>query len=78
LLENKIRKVIGKKIKTISEGKIVAEKLKDYLTRHPEIEKTLAKNSKIKFLTTDLTDKFKILGSKFFRKRILSKKVKLS
>jgi glutamate racemase len=69
LLQNKIRKVIGKKIKTISEGKIVAEKLKDYLKRHPEIEKTLTKNSKIKFLTTDLTDKFKILGSKFFGKK---------
>jgi len=77
LLQNKIRKIIGKKIEIISEGKIVAEKLKDYLIRHPKIEKTLTKNKKIKFLTTDLTDKFKILGSKFFQKEIIPEKVEL-
>ena len=77
LLENKIKKLLRKNIKIVSEGKIVAEKLKTYLLKHPEIEKNLSKESKIIFFTTDLTDKFKILGSKFFGKLILPQKIKL-
>ncbi len=74
-LEKPIRKIMGDKIKIISEGEIVAGKLKDYLKRHPEIEDVLAKNSKIEFLTTDLSDKFKTLGTDFFGKPINPKKI---
>ena len=77
LLKEEIKKVIGDNINIVSEGKIVAEKLEDYLNRHPEIEKNLSKNSAIKFLTTDLTEKFKILGSQFFGKKISPEKVNL-
>ena len=77
LLKEEIKKVIGDNINIVSEGKIVAEKLEDYLNRHPEIEKNLSKNSAIKFLTTDLTEKFKILGSQFFGKKIFPEKVNL-
>jgi len=77
LLEKQIREIVGHKIKIILEGKIVAEKLKDYLKRHPEIENILAKSSEIEFLTTDLSDKFKTLGTKFFGKPINPRKVSL-
>lgn len=75
ILESKIKKIVGKKIKIVSEGKIVAEKLKDYLKRHPKLEKTLEKNHKIKFLTTDSTEKFKVLGSRFFGQTIYPEKI---
>ncbi len=75
LLKDKIRAVAGKNINLISEGRIVADKLKDYLARHTEIENKLHKSSRIKFLTTDLTDKFQILGSRFFSKPINPEKV---
>jgi len=77
ILENKIREITKNKIAIINEGEIVGRKLKDYLKRHPEIEQNLSKESKIKFFTTDLTDKFKDLGSKFFGKKILPEKVTL-
>ena len=77
LLEDKIRKIVGENINIIAEGKIVAEKLKDYLDRHPEIETKLSKKSTIKFLTTDLTDRFKILGSRFFGKKIIPEKIEI-
>jgi hypothetical protein len=48
-----------------------------YLKRHPEIENVLAKNSQIEFLITDLSDKFKRLGSKFFGKPINPQKASL-
>jgi len=77
ILEKKIRKIVGKKIRTVSEAEIVAEKLKDYLARHPEIEIKLKKNGARTFFSTDLTDNFRTLGSKFFGKKITAKKAKL-
>jgi len=77
LLENKIKKIFKGKVQIISEGAIVAKKLKDYLHRHPEIENLLGKHKKIKFFTTDLTDKFENLGSKFFGRKIAAEKSKL-
>ena len=77
ILEKQIKNIIGGKIRIISEGKVVAEKLKDYFERHPEIETKIAKNSKAIFYTTDLTDGFSILGSKFFGKKIKAEKINL-
>lgn len=78
ILEKKIKKIVGKSVKVITEGKIVAEKLKDYLKRHPEIENKISKNSKKIFYTTDLTDNFSVLGSKFFGRKIKAEKVQLN
>lgn len=75
ILENKIKNITGKNIKIISEAKIVPKKLKDYLKRHSEIENKLKKNMSVDFYSTDLTDKFITLGSKFFGKKIKVKKV---
>ena len=74
ILENKIRRITGSKIKLVSEGKVVAEKLKDYLKRHKEIEMRLGKSGIRQFYSTDLTDKFETLGSKFFGKEINARK----
>ena len=75
LLEEEIKNEVGKEVNVISEGKIVAKKLEDYLKRHPEVDNILAKNHGVEFFTTDLTDKFKTLGSKFFGKTITPQKV---
>lgn len=77
ILENHIKKIIGSKVTIISETKIVPKKLKNYLERHPEIEKRLGKNKRTVFYSTDLTDNFTLLGSKFFGKKITAKKVTL-
>jgi glutamate racemase len=77
ILEPKIRKIVGKKVKIISESKIVAQKLKAYLDRHLEVEKKLAKKNKKTFYSTDLTKNFEILGSKFFGEKIKPQKVDL-
>ena len=77
ILEPQIKRIIGKKVKIVSESKIVAEKLKNYLGRHPEIENKLAKRGKRDFYSTDLTENFKILGSRFFGQKIKVKKAKL-
>lgn len=77
ILENKIKKILGSQVTVISEAHVVPHKLKDYLKRHPEIDKQLDKNGTVSFYSTDLTDKFVILGSKFFGKKIKAYKVSL-
>lgn len=77
IFEKQIKQIIGKDIQVISEGKIVAEKLADYLQRHNEIEVRLSKKSQRIFLTTDLTNNFQKLGSQFFGQQIKPKKISL-
>ncbi len=58
LLLNKIVKYMPENVKIISQGKIVAESLKDYLKRHPEMEKKCSKSKIRKFFTTESVDIF--------------------
>ncbi len=77
IIKNKIKKIIGKNIRIISQEKIIGSKLADYLKRHPEIEEKLAKTNKKIFLTTDLTERFEKLGSQFFGHKIFPKRIQL-
>jgi hypothetical protein len=45
--------------------------------QHPEIEKKLQKKGTVRFFSTDLTEKFTSLGSKFFGRKIKAQKVSL-
>ncbi len=76
LIKKRIKKIAGE-IKLISQDEIIGKKLIDYLNRHPELEKKLEKSSKQSFLTTDLTDNFQKLGSKFFGQKIDPRIIKL-
>ena len=77
LLKDKIKKIIGKDVKVISSGAVVAKKLKIYLNKHQDIEKRISKTKTILFYSTDITDKFQKLGTRFFNKLIKPKKVSL-
>ncbi len=76
-MEPAIRRSMGKKVKIISEGKVVARKLKEYLSRHPEIDKKLARTKKLMFYSTDLTDRFRTMGGMFFGKPVKPTKAAL-
>ncbi|MSR71687.1 MAG: glutamate racemase [Candidatus Taylorbacteria bacterium] len=78
LLENKIKKIVGKNIQIISEAKVVPKKLRLYLKNHPEIESVLRNKKSVSFYSTDLTETFNRLGSIFFGKKIKVQKVHLS
>lgn len=78
ILEKKIRKFFGPQVRIISEAKVEPKKLKGYLANHPEIETKLSKNSTVTFYSTDLTDTFTALGSKFFGKKISGQSVTLN
>ena len=77
LLENKIKKYLPKDVNVLCQGPIVADRLADYLKRHPEIDSRLSQNSKVEYLTTEHTEKFDSLASLFLGKTIASKTIAL-
>jgi len=66
LLKEKIEKHLPKNVKLVSQGEIVADSLKDYLRRHPEIESKISKDGKRVFYTTDSTEDFNSKATIFF------------
>lgn len=69
-IKDMIQEKTGENIVVISQDEIIPDKLKDYLNRHPEIEKDLNKNSKQEFLVTDLTENIQDLAQGLFNKKI--------
>lgn len=55
LLEEKIQNIVGKEVKVINQENIIPQKLKDYLSRHKEINTNLSKNASIEFYVTKET-----------------------
>jgi glutamate racemase len=77
LLIEKIKKHIPDNIKLLSQGEYVAESLKDYLRRHPEMETMLSKHGTTKFLTTESPEKFSEAASIFLHRPINVEKIEL-
>ena len=50
---------------TIAQGELVANSLKDYLTRHPEYREQLSQNGTCTYLTTENADRFSQSASQF-------------
>ena len=52
ILDSKIKKIVGTKVKVISQDKLLPGKLKSYLGKHPEIESQLSKNGTMRLEVT--------------------------
>ncbi len=59
-------------ITVVSQGAIVAESLKNYLQRHPEIDRECSKTGKMAFYTTDSAESFDSAAAIFFGKQVKS------
>lgn len=70
VLKSLVKKIVGPKIKVISQDDIIPKKLADYLARHPEIANKISKTGKIFFETTDLGADFCQTAKKWFGKEI--------
>ncbi len=68
LLKSEFRRMTPKNIRIIAQDEVIPRKLKDYLSRHPEIEKRLSKKSHAKVLVTDETQSMDRLAQKWFGK----------
>ena len=77
LLLPKIKQYTPKEITIVSQGEYVAESLKDYLKRHPEIETNCTKNATCHFLTTEAENKFSESASTFLNQIIKVERVSI-
>ena len=75
LLIDKIRKYVPESVRIIPQGEYVAESLKDYLHRHPEIDERCTKNGTCHYFTTENPEKFKSSAKVFLRSDIEVEKV---
>lgn len=70
LLLPKIRQYMPKNIRIISQGDYVADSLKDYFVRHPEIEEKCTRGGQVHYLTTENPQKFKEQAQLFLHDEI--------
>jgi len=77
LLIHQIRKYVPENIQILEQGQIVAEKLTDYLKRHPEIDNKLSKGGKIKFQTTESADNFNEKAALFLDQKVEAETIHL-
>lgn len=77
ILLPKIRQYIPDHISVIAHGEYVAESLKDYLKRHPEMDAKCTKNGNCQFYTTEAEEKFSESASTFLKQQISVKHITL-
>jgi len=77
LLMDKIRQFLPNNITVLSQGKIVAHSLQDYLQRHPEMEQQCSKGGDRHFYTTDSPADFDNHASIFFGQKVRSHHLEL-
>jgi glutamate racemase len=75
LLLTKINQFLPKGITVVSQGEYVAESLKSYLRRHPEMDTLCTKNGKCKFMTKESETKFSESASAFLNEEISVEKI---
>jgi len=77
LLSDTIKKYLPQSIKIVEQGAIVADKLADYLERHPEIERRCSMGNSIVYFTTEQSKNFEEMASVFLYEKIHAETIHL-
>lgn len=77
LLLEKIKQYVPDSVTILSQGGLVAKRLKMYLSRHPEIEKRCSLEGKASFYTTESSERFKETAQIFLKEEIEVKHIEL-
>ncbi len=73
-----IRALVPDEVEILSQGPIVAERLADWLQRHPEMDRRLARGRTTGFWTTDDPDRFAELGGRLLGRAFQARRVHLA
>ncbi|WP_298611324.1 glutamate racemase [uncultured Odoribacter sp.] len=77
LLRTLIARYMPADVKLIEQGHIVADRLRDYLVRHPEMEKRIGKKGNVSYLTTEKTGLFDRMAGMFIGKNLSAEQIEL-
>ena len=69
-LDKDIARIMGKNCRVLPGPEIIAQKLEDYLRRHPEIRERISRQGTRLFCTTDDPQRFRRLGERFLGQEI--------
>ncbi len=70
LLMNSIVKNIPDGVRIVPQGQYVANSLREYLTRHPDVERNITQQGKCRYLTTESEEKFKESAQIFLHEKV--------
>jgi glutamate racemase len=77
LLMDSIQKFLPSGITVINQGPVIADKLADYLNRHPEMEQRITKNGSARFMTTENAELFETKAGQFLGEKVKAQMVVL-
>ena len=77
IIQDYIESIVPENVKVVAQGEIVAERLEDYLIRHPEIEVRCTKKGGARYLTTENKDVFDMNANSFTGITVNSEQIKL-
>lgn len=77
ILLPKIRQHMPEDITIVSQGKLVADSLKDYLRRHPEMDAKCTRGSRCAYYTTEAEEKFIESASIFLNESVTVQRIEL-
>ncbi len=77
LLMNSIVKNLPDGVRVVPQGEYVANSLKDYLKRHPQMERNITQKGTCQYLTTESEEKFKESAQIFLHEKVDVKHVDL-
>lgn len=77
LLMNSIVKNLPDGVRVVPQGQYVANSLKDYLKRHPQMERNITQKGTCQYLTTESEDKFEDSAQIFLHEKVDVKHVDL-
>jgi len=78
LLMSGIRKIVPSEVEILSQGGLVAERLEDWLWRHPEMDARLTRAGTVEYVTTDDPEWFSKMGIRFLSRRVEARRVCLA
>jgi glutamate racemase len=78
ILKDYIQSIVPENVQIVAQGAIIAEKLEDYLTRHPEIDQKCSKTGTTRYLTTENEAIFSQNASLFLNQEIIAEHIKLN
>lgn len=70
LLMSKIKRYMPEGIRIVSQGELVAASLKDYLERHPEMDRKCTQGGRCVYRTTEAEEKFTESASNFLKESV--------
>lgn len=78
IIAEQIQKLLPQNVTLLSQGSIVAEGLKDYLARHPEMDVRISRFGKRSFYTTDSPEDFDRHAALFYGQEVKASHIDLA